>query len=775
MNHDKALLKFCKHDQSLYELCQKVKKYNSNFNKNLLYEAYQFSKKAHHGTNRFSGEPFFYHPVIVANYIADLGLDEDSVITALLHDVVEDTEISIEDIKAKFGENIASLVEGVTKLSNIFPSANHKKLANFRKLFLATARDIRVMMIKFADRLHNIETMQYVECAETRNKKALETIQIYAPLAELLGFEDMVARLGDGAFKILHPNLFKYINGKIDSLGDITNSIQKLKELLHDNNINAKIKFRKKSVYSTCKKMLHLKNKIEKIKKNTFKKPSRQEIFKEQAALYNSSITEILTIEQDSLFDKIKDILAVRIITNNIPDCYLALGIIHSNYKAQHNYFKDYISSPKVGGMMEKYQSLHTIIELKGAKNLEVQIRTEEMDKNLNDSASTFVHWNYKNPVKTLDLNNYGHIKNKLKELSTCSELKDDDYNQFLKNFQFEISHDKIVCFSPNGESLVLPINSTVLDFAYNIHSTLGNHCCGAIVDNEEVALDYVLSHEQTIEIKKHKEVQVKSSWLKIAETIDAKNHIKRTLKKKERELEIKIAIEQLTNVCSFEGFRFDEQKLEPAIKHFKCKNLQELYHKIGRIDNPLPAINVLKVAYPLFEFNSEKIEESLLTHDYNIEESYSNCINADISPVYLAMCCYPLPGENIIGKMVSYNANNLFQKCMVVHTESCRYDSKNKSIPIVWDEKECEQRFFPACIRLLVHDQVGIMASIGNIIASYGINVTNLYSSPFKGLKTTLIIEAKVKNYFQLKQLSESFETLEFCNNVQMKGNVSW
>jgi GTP diphosphokinase / guanosine-3',5'-bis(diphosphate) 3'-diphosphatase len=471
----------------LRETVKKVKKYNRLFNTKLFFESFDFAMEAHNGQKRASGEEYIWHPFHIFKILVEYEADEVTLIAAILHDTVEDTPVTIEEIKKRFGESISAIVDGVTKLGRIkFNSDEEQKIQNFRKMFLAMAKDIRVIIIKLADRLHNMRTLSYLP-EESMRKITKETMDIYAPLAHRLGMSNIKWELEDLGFRYLYENDYKKLKKDIAEKREerekfIEEFMEQVKELLDFSSIKASIAGRPKHFWSIYSKMKR----------------------------------------QHTSIKNLYDLYAIRVIVKNLQQCYTVLGILHTNFKPIPGRFKDYIAMPK----QNLYQSIHTVLISKSGKPVEVQIRTEEMHK-----VSEFgvaAHWKYKEGSKKDE-----HFEKKLSWLRELIEWeKDSDNKDFYDELKFELFVEEIFVFTPKGDVFQLPKKATAIDFAYRVHTSIGHRCIGAKVNGNIVSLDKMLSNGDIVEVITQKTEQPKISWLGIVKTSSARGRIKQWFRK---------------------------------------------------------------------------------------------------------------------------------------------------------------------------------------------------------------------------------------------------
>jgi len=669
-------------DERYEKLKAKIKKYNAGCDFALLDEAYNLSKKAHDGQLRESGDPYISHPLEVAHILADLELDCTTIIAGLLHDTVEDTNCTYDDIKGKFGEDTAKLVDGVTKLDKIpYTTKEEQQAENLRKMFLAMAKDIRVILIKLADRLHNMYTLKYMP-HEKQIEKAKETLEIYAPLAHRLGISKVKWELEDLCLRYLHPNEYYDLVDKIAKkrrereafIVQITNEIKvKTTEL----GIETQIDGRPKHFYSIYKKMQR----------------------------------------QNKTLDQIYDLFAVRVIVNTVKDCYAVLGLVHELYKPLPGRFKDYIAMPKPN----MYQSLHTTLIAHGGQPFEVQIRTWEMHKVA--EVGIAAHWKYKEGKA-----GGSDLDNKLAWLRQMLEWQKEarDANEFVENVKIDLFADEVFVFTPKGDVVNLPAGSTPIDFAYAIHSAIGNKMMGAKVNGEIVKLNYALKNGDIVEILTSSNVHGPSrDWLNIVKSSQARNKIKQWFKKENREENVLRGREAIERELKKQGLTYNQlfksEWVEIALKKFNFNSLDDMFSAIG-----YGGIGASKVIARLKEeykktLKAEELENSLeqdlvakqekkkkaIPENGVIVKGIDNCL------VRLSRCCNPVPGDEIIGYITRGRG-------VSVHRTDCPNIVNNSG-----DERLIEVKWFTsvelsykANITVMANDRTALLMEITNAIA---------------------------------------------------------
>lgn len=598
------------------ELMHMVRESPRGYDVEKIEKAYRLAEKAHEGQNRRSGEPYITHPVSVAALLVDLGLDTESLCAALLHDVVEDTEVSLGELRAQFGEDVTNLVDGVTKLTKItFSSVEEQQAENLRKMLLAMSQDIRVMLIKLCDRLHNMRTMD-AQPEQKRRDKALETMEVYAPIAHRLGISSIKEELEDRSLRYLDPVGYKEINRLLAQNGSakvfIENIAEKVKERLAEHGMeNAWISSRVKSVYGIYRKM-YIQNKS---------------------------------------FEEIYDVYAVRIILNSVAECYNALGVIHDMYHPLPNRFKDYISTSKPNG----YQSLHTTVLGREGVPFEVQIRTWEMHHTAEYGVAA--HWKYKAGISGSD-----KLEERLAWVRQLleSQRENDDSEDLLRNLKSELLPEEVFVFTPKGEVVNLPAGATAIDFAYAIHSAVGNRMIGAKVNGRIVPIDHKVQTGEVIEVITGPANKGPSrDWLKIVTTSEARSKIRSWFKKERKEeniLEGRVSLERelRRNQINLTEEEYDAF-MEEMTRRQHLNTVEELYAAIGYGGVQLSRLMLkIKDEYTKLLKNREAEQElpppvplkpvAANTADGVIVEGLDNCL------VKFAKCCSPLPGDEIVG-----------------------------------------------------------------------------------------------------------------------------
>ncbi len=675
------------------DLIATVKKYIpelKNSERSRLELAYTFAQEKHAGQKRASGEDYFTHPLEVAFIAAEqYELDVDSIIAALLHDVVEDTGTSIKTIENLFGESVAELVTGLTKLRSLkLNSKKSEKAENYRNFVISVSKDIRVLIIKLIDRLHNIRTLQFHKAPEKRQRIALETLTIYVPLAERMGMENLKKQMEDVCFRELYPQEYHYIEEKLEKLKQsgtnlVDPIVDELSDLTTRHKIKAQIYGREKSPYSIWKKM------------------------------NNKNIT----------FDEIFDIIAFRFIVDDIQDCYKILGMIHSTYKMIPNRFKDYISTPKPN----KYQSLHTSVIGPLNKRIEIQIRTKEMDKVAQFGYAA--HWLYKQGKTDTTSRDFDWLRNMVNAIQHVSSPEEIEENTKLSSFI-----DSIFCFTPKGDLIALPMGATALDFAYEIHSNIGNHCVGAKINKVIKNIRTRLKTGDMVEILTSKTQIPTPEWERFVVTLKAKQAIRHFLKQQKKQQTIIYGKHLLQT--AFETYKqdFNEKKLMPLLDKYSATSLDDIYLLIGVKE--YTAEHMLFTLYPELR-NIEKKQPLDPTTFFNTltrssfaqakeKERVTSSALANI-PVHFAKCCCPVPNDEIIGIIHT-------GKGITIHKKDCNTVAKyqattpEKLFDLNWEDySSFNTSSFRTKISVLANSAAGSLNEITSVLAKENANIEDI------------------------------------------------
>ena len=655
------------------DIIRKVSDYDSNLKKNVLIQAVDFSRERHSEQKRDSGDPYFFHPLAVANILADYKLDWVSIITALLHDTVEDGVATRAEIRKLFGAEIARLVDGVTKLSKIeAPHMELREAENFRKFLLAMSKDIRVLLVKLADRLHNMRTLKYIDSSDRRRRISKETLDVYAPLAARIGMQNMREELEDIAFAELNTSIRKSLNKRILFLRNQDDQVVKkiIKEIKYKFKLNKKIiqiQGREKSIYSIWKKM------------------------------QKSSIS----------FENISDIYAFRIICDDISDCYAALGIIHNIWPMIPGRFKDYISTPKSNG----YSSIHTNVIGPLGRPIEIQIRTQKMHE-LNEYGVA-AHWYYKEKNSTpVKLNKVSlNLFKEFSEIIGNSSGADD----LLSHSKMEMYSDQVFCFTPKGEVITMPKTATPIDFAFSVHSKLGETCVGCKINGRAAPLQTILSNGDQVEILRSNSQTPQPSWLNYTVTGKARSYINKFIRKNDRNEFIKLGRSILENNFILQNKQFHDKLIDPILKQLDYKSRRSLYFALGKSE--INSDEVLNILLPK-KVNTNKIINLNNRKDRGIS---IKGLKPGVA-IHMGECCHPLFGERIVGLMTE-------GKGITVHTLDCvileRYtDNPELWVDLTWNKKSSENNI--GRINVTITNKRGSLNTLTQIIADFGGNITN-------------------------------------------------
>ena len=649
------------------DLIALVRNYNPRSNADLIREAYEYGMRMHEGQFRHSGEPYFTHPIAVAAILTEMRLDDATIVTALLHDTVEDTRSTKEEIVTIFGQEIADLVDGVTKLTNLQLSRTQSKQAeNFRKLFMAMSRDLRVILVKLADRLHNMRTIRSMR-PDKQVQKARETMDIYAPLAGRMGMQWMREELEDLAFKVINPEARSSIIRRFVSLqresGDIIGQITgDIRAELDKSDIDADVFGRAKRPFSVWRKMQ----------------------------------------EKQLAFSRLSDIYGFRIITRTEMDCYRALGVIHHRWRAVPGRFKDYISQPKSNG----YRSIHTSVSGRDGKRVEVQIRTRQMHEVA--EAGVAAHWAYRDGVRTKNpfaVDPAAWIDN------LADRFDGEDHDEFLEHVKLEMYQDQVFCFTPKGDVMQLPKGATPIDFAYAIHTRVGNSCVGAKVDGIRVPLWTRLKNGQSVEIIAASGQRPQATWLDIVVTGRAKAAIRRSLREEDRDRFMRLGRELVRVSFEHVGRKVTDKALRTAARQMGMADSEELLARIGSAENS--AKEVLEVLYPDLAGHTDEIDGARPVAGLEADANFSR-----------APCCNPLPGERIVG--ITYRG-----KGVVIHAIDCPVLAEFEDSPDRWIDLRWREGRHPAAYSTLLHltirHDAGVLGRICSLIGAQGANISNL------------------------------------------------
>ncbi len=712
---------------SVDQITQQVQQYNAHADVDLIKKAYHFASQVHEGQKRVSGDPYFIHPVEVAVILAQMKLDASAIAAGLLHDTVEDSLTTMEEVKKGFGPEVALLVDGVTKLSKIqFSTVEEKQAENFRKMMLAMAVDIRVILIKLADRLNNMRTLSALS-VDRQVKIAKETEEIYAPLANRFGIQWIKIELEDLSLKYLKPEIYQFIYHQVEAeRAQLDAYMGRVRSLIEGKfsqyEIPCQIHGRIKHVYSIYRKME----------------------------------------AQNIAFDQVHDIMAFRILVDNIRQCYEVLGIIHEMWKPVPGRFKDYIAMPKVNN----YRSLHTTVICLEGERVEFQIRTKEMHEIAEKGIAA--HWTYKDDG-SISQNDQKKFQWLRELLDLQKELKDPA--EFLDSVKLDLFATDVYVFTPLGELKELPYGSTPVDFAYSIHSDVGNHCVGAKANDRIIPLDYVLRSGDTVSIITRTNSRPNRDWLKFAKTSRAKAKIRQEIRLEQRDRALKIGRELLENEIERQGLNagdyLQEERLTQIAQDFHQSSSESMILQIGygKISPHSVALKLLPPEYSkkliptpekkgvleeIFQKARKKAKSNIRVGGYQ-----------DIL-VSLGKCCNPLPGDSITGFITRGRG-------VTIHTVDCAKvmaTDPERRVEVSWDEGTEGQH--QAKIRTVTVDKTGILAEMSKIMSNMGINITQANIRTTNDQKAINIFVVDIKNRNELQNVVRALQGMEGVISVE-------
>ena len=712
------------------QLAEAIEKSNKSYDLPRIEAAYELAKKAHEGQVRSSGDPYISHPIAVAVILVGLGMDSDTIIGALLHDVVEDTSVTLEDIEKQFGADVAELVDGVTKLANIpYSSRAEQQAENVRKMLLAMAKDVRVVIIKLADRLHNMRTLDF-RIPEKQRVKSLETMEIYAPLAHRLGIRSVKEELEDLSLKHLDPVAYHEIEQQLalrkeDREAFLKNIIKRIQARLESEHVTAQIDGRVKSIYGIYRKMYI----------------------------------------QGRSFDEIYDIYAVRIIVDTVLECYNILGIIHDMLRPIPNRFKDYISTPK----QNMYQSLHTTVLDKEGVPFEVQIRTWDMHYTAEYGVAA--HWKYKIGMEGKDAldERLAWIRQLLE-----SQKDSDDVEDIVKSIKTDIAPEEVFVFTPRGDVIRLPQGSTVVDFAYAIHSEVGNKMIGAKVDGRIVSLDYKVKTGMIVEIitSTTQSNGPSRDWLKFVKTSEARNKIRSWFKKEKREENVaegKLALEkEMRRNLIAPPAEEREKFIADIAARQKYNTVDDFYASIGyggvSLEKIMPRIKddfirlyrkTEQTLAPTVKKSSQKASNGVIV------EGLEGCL------IKFARCCNPLPGDEIVG-FITRGFGVSIHKCDCANVVNARRrgEDPERWVKATWASKVKET--FKSTLDILASDRIGILSDVSVQLGNMRVPIHSVMAKELKTGQTSIQVSIGISDLNQLQTIINNLSRIPGVSSVK-------
>ena len=726
------------------ELINSVRKYHPSTDISMIEKAYRVASEAHEGQKRKSGEPYIIHPLCVAIILADLELDKETIVAGLLHDAVEDTWMTYEEVEKEFGSEVALLVDGVTKLGQLSYSADKVEVQaeNLRKMFLAMAKDIRVILIKLADRLHNMRTLQYMR-PEKQQEKARETMDIYAPIAMRLGISKIKVELDDLSLKYLKPDVYYDLVEKIalrksereQFVGAI---VKEVKKHMDDANIKAQVDGRVKHFFSIYKKM----------------------------------------VNQDKTIDQIYDLFAVRILVDTVKDCYAALGVIHEMYKPIPGRFKDYIAMPKPN----MYQSLHTTLIGPNGQPFEIQIRTFEMHKTAEYGIAA--HWKYKEssdgkaPVGKSEEEKLNWLRQILEWQRDMSDNK--EFMSLLKN-DLDLFADSVYCFTPQGDVKTLPSGSTPVDFAYSVHSAVGNKMVGARVNGKLVPIEYQIKNGDRIEIITSQNSQGPSrDWLKLVKSTQAKNKINQWFKKELKEDNILKGKEMLTQYARAKGFKivnYTKPQYQDAVMHkYGFRDWESVLAAIGH--GGLKEGQVFNKLVEAYDKENKKnlTDEQVLEaagetqEKLHITKNKSGIVVKGIHDVAVrfSKCCNPIPGDEIVG-FVTRGRGITIHRTDCINVLNMSEMDRTRLIEAEWQQPDTKQaEKYMAEIQVYANNRTGLLVDLSKLFTERKIDLRSINSRTNKQEKATISMSFEIGSKEELRSLIEKIRQVDSIIDVE-------
>ncbi|PTL40632.1 (p)ppGpp synthetase [Alkalicoccus saliphilus] len=718
------------------QVLEKASEYLPEKDVEFLRRAYEMAEYAHREQYRRSGEPYIWHPVQVAGILVDLGMDPDTVAAAFLHDVVEDTDVGLDELETKFGEQVAMLVDGVTKLGKIkYKSKEEQQAENHRKMFVAMAKDIRVILIKLADRLHNMRTLKHLP-PEKQRRISNETLEIFAPLAHRLGISKIKWELEDTSLRYLNPQqYYRIVNLMKKKRVERESYIDEVKDLLKDRlgnmNVEADIHGRAKHIYSIYRKM----------------------------------------VLQKKQFNEIYDLFAVRIVVKSIKDCYAVLGTIHTQWKPMPGRFKDYIAMPKAN----MYQSLHTTVIGPKGDPLEVQIRSEDMHKVAEFGVAA--HWAYKEGKSVDDAES---LETKMSWFREILEWQNNtnDAQEFMESLKIDLFSDMVFVFSPKGDVMELPKGSVPLDYAYRIHTEVGNRCIGAKVNGKMVPLDHQLKTGDIVEILTSKHSYGPSQdWLKITQSSHAKNKIRQWFKREKREENVEKGRDMVEKEIEKKGFTtkqvLTKENIERVMDKFSFTTEEDMYAAVGY--QGITAAQVVTRLTDNLRRQEEQVEKQTLAEAVEeLKPQHKSSSKTDSGVrvkgidnllIRLSRCCNPVPGDDIVGYITKGRGVSIHRSdCPNVQQE----DVKARLLPVEWDTRPQQSKNYDVDIEISGYDRRSLLNDVLQAVAETKTNIQAVTGKADKNKMAMIDMTISIQNTAHLQRVVERIKQISDIYTVR-------
>lgn len=717
------------------EFLNDIKKINPKYDEELIGKAFDVAEKMHSGQMRKSGEPYFIHPMSVTKILAELGMDDSTLVAGLLHDVVEDTSYTEQDLARDFGEEVRVLVDGVTKLGTLaFDNKEEKQAENLRKMFLAMSKDIRVLIIKLADTLHNLRTINFMT-PEKVKEKCRDTLEIYAPLASRLGMYALKFELEDIALEHLYPEAYDNLVASLAAKKEerqqtLDHFVKDIVEALDDLNIRYEISGRTKNLYSIYKKMEY----------------------------------------QHKSLDEIFDLMAVRVIVESVKDCYAVLGIVHTLWTPIPGRFKDYIAMPK----QNLYQSIHTTVIGDNGKPFEIQIRTYEMHRVAEFGIAA--HWKYKEGIAS------DNEEVKLAWLRQSLEWQKDmdDPKEFMESLKVDLFENQVFVFTPKGDVLELPAGSTPLDFAFKIHSGIGEKCVGAKVNGKMVPIDHKLENGTIVEIVTSPNSRGPSiDWLKIAKSSTARNKIRQFLRRENKSGDIEKGKDAIDKYVRKKGYDprqvLRNMYIIRYVKENKISGTDELYSQIANGGS-----YVSKVANTLFKYYNEDKKEDIKKEVNDVENLIDEKIKKEKTPgknkvgvnvkgidnlmIRVSRCCNPVPGDEIVGYITKGRGISVHRKDCTNIT-SLPEEEKMRFIDVEWDTTE--EKSYNADITVIAEDRKGLFSDISKVCENMDVHISGVNAKSSKEKTIHIVLTLSISNTAQMKKILRTLHGVSGVSEV--------